>query len=96
MLVRTVQGPATERDNPMQTNHNDLKTEMKETMAQLRALRDEAKLKIHLASMDARTTWNALEPKLQEAERSAEQATASALASVQQTVTKLRHLVKSL
>lgn len=76
--------------------NTDLQREMKETLGQLRALRDEAQLKIHLASMDARDAWGRLQPKLQEAERAAEQASTTALETVQQTAKKLRELVASL
>lgn len=33
----------------------------------LRALRDEVKLKLHLASMDLKTEWKELEPQLERA-----------------------------
>ena len=55
----------------MNASHDKVRREMKEAMAQLRALRDEAALKIHLAGMDAKKTWDQLQPKLAEAEKGA-------------------------
>ena len=74
----------------------DIRSEMKETITQLQLLRDEAKVKIHLAGMDAKDAWDRLQPKLQEAERSAEHATTAALETVQQTAKKLREFVSTL
>ena len=80
----------------MVTNQENVRRELKETVNQLRTLRDEAKLKIHLAGMDARDAWDRLQPKIEEAERAAEHGTVAALESVQQTAKKLRELAGSL
>jgi hypothetical protein len=42
---------------------------------QLRGLADQIRVKIHLAGMDARDSWNRLEPRLNDYERKAERAT---------------------
>ena len=44
----------------------------------LRRLADEIRVKIHLASMDAKSAWASLEPKVQEFERKVDRATKSA------------------
>ncbi len=80
----------------MTTMNDDIRKEITKTMDQLRQLRDEAKVKIHLASMDAKQAWDQLEPKIDEAEHAAGQATAKALEAVQHTTKKLRELVASL
>ena len=44
----------------------------------LRRLADEIRVKIHLASMDAKSAWASLEPKVTEFERKVDRATKSA------------------
>lgn len=41
-----------------------VRTEMTANLEQLRALRDEVRLKIHLATMDAKDRWRELEPRV--------------------------------
>lgn len=42
-----------------------LREELDRDVAELRALRDEIRVKLHLASMDARSAWKELEPKFE-------------------------------
>ena len=44
----------------------------------LRRLADEIRVKIHLASMDAKSAWASLEPKVTEFERKVDRATKNA------------------
>ena len=74
----------------------DLATEMRKALDEVRTLRDEAKLKLHLATMDARDAWARLEPKIDAAEREASRASAAALREVEATAKKLRELVATL
>ena len=46
-----------------------LKNELTQTMNLLRTLRDEIRVEVHLATMDTKRAWEALEPRLGEAER---------------------------
>lgn len=46
---------------------------MKERLEQLKMLRDEIRLDLHLAGMDLKDRWRELEPKVLEAERRAEE-----------------------
>lgn len=39
------------------------------TIDEIRALRDEIRLQVHLAGMEARTAWSRLEPKVHKLER---------------------------
>ncbi|MEO8799452.1 MAG: hypothetical protein ABI551_16290, partial [Polyangiaceae bacterium] len=48
---------------------DEVMAEMKETFKSLQSMRDEAKVRVHLASMDLKQAWDALQPKLEEAER---------------------------
>ena len=44
-------------------------TTMNPELAELLKLRDEIRLQIHLAGMEAKSAWRNLEPKLEEVER---------------------------
>ncbi len=78
----------------------DIKTELQKTVGLLRTLRDETKVKIHLANMDVKKTWDDLQPKLVEAEesaaRAAQQASEATLEAVKSTVARLRKVADSL
>jgi hypothetical protein len=79
---------------------DDLKSEISKTVDVLKTLRDETKLKIHLANMDIKKTWDELQPKLVEAEqhgtRAAEHATEATLDALKATVKRLQDVAKSL
>lgn len=47
---------------------NVLRDDAKKTWEKLQTLRDEVRLKIHLAGMDAKDEWNRLEQKMPELE----------------------------
>lgn len=49
----------------------DLKEDLKVFKHDVRALRDEVRLKLHLASMDLKQEWENLEPQLERAINSA-------------------------
>lgn len=49
-------------------------TELDKRVEELQALRDDLKVRIHLASMEAKDAWNELLPKLEKAEKLAESA----------------------
>jgi hypothetical protein len=74
----------------------ELHAELKKTLDQLQMLRDEVRLQLHLAGLEAKERWNKLEPKLEEAEHRAAEATESSLDALKQTVGSLRELRESL
>jgi hypothetical protein len=78
----------------------DLKNEIKKTVGLLQTLRDETKVKIHLAGMDIKKAWDELQPKLAEAERTgeraAEHASEATLEALKATAKKLQDVAKSL
>ena len=47
-------------------------SELNKRVEELQALRDDLKVRIHLASMEAKDAWNELLPKLEQAEKLAE------------------------
>jgi hypothetical protein len=55
------------------TNQNAIKDRLHERLGELRTLRDEIRLDVHLASMELRDEWRELERKLPEPEVAAEQ-----------------------
>ncbi len=68
----------------------DLKEELKRGVAALQALRDEVRVKLHLASLDAKTEWNKLEPHLADLERSAGEATEASRRAIEEAIKKVK------
>ena len=77
-------------------NELDLKAEMKKGVDLLRTLRDEVKVKLHLAGMDAKDQWAKLEPELAKVERAADQATESSKKLMDETLKRLKSIRDSL
>lgn len=75
----------------------ELKTEIKKSLALLQTLRDEIRVKIHLAGLDAKDTWKELETQLVDASMSAGNlATEATRTAVDEAVKKLRKFRASL
>ncbi|HEY3821014.1 MAG TPA: hypothetical protein VGL81_27810 [Polyangiaceae bacterium] len=75
----------------------DLKAELAKSLEQLRALRDEAKVKLHLGGMDAKARWNKLEPRIEEAlGKAANDVSEASRTAVDETVKVLREFSASL
>jgi hypothetical protein len=77
-------------------NRSDIEVRFRKAMNESRTLRDEARLKIHLASMEARDAWGRIEPKLLDAEREAVTVSVEALERIEGAVRQLRELIASL
>ncbi|MGZ3479626.1 MAG: hypothetical protein ACXWK8_01940 [Myxococcaceae bacterium] len=77
-------------------NELDLKSELKKGVDLLRTLRDEVKVKLHLAGMDAKDQWAKLEPELSKVERAADQATESSKKLLDETLKRLKAIRDSL
>jgi hypothetical protein len=60
------------------------------TLENLRALRDEIRLNIHLAGMDAKSSWSKLEDEIEKAERRATAAGRKGAAELADYIEKLR------
>jgi hypothetical protein len=89
---KTIAGEAT-----MSQTTDDLKAEFKKSVALLQTLRDEVRLKIHLAGLDAKDRWNKLEPKLETAvEKATGEVTEASRAVVDEAVTALKEFRASL
>jgi lipid II:glycine glycyltransferase (peptidoglycan interpeptide bridge formation enzyme) len=77
----------------MNSTTTELKAEIWKSLDLMRTLRDEVRVKLHLASLDAKDEWNALEPQLARLEQSASElteATHKALCSAVQRLGKIR------
>ena len=55
-------------------NDTERKQNMNDGLQRLKTLRDEIRLEIHLAGMEAKERWKELEPKVHDAERLAGEA----------------------
>ncbi len=78
----------------------ELMTELKETFKSLQTMRDETKLRVHLGNMELKKAWDALQPKLEEAERvvtlAAGSATEASLDAMKATASELKKLAAAL
>ena len=78
-----------------QTTH-DLKAELHKSLALLKTLRDEVRVNLHLAGMDAKATWSKLEPKLADVEHAAREATEASRTAVTEALTAVKTFKDSL
>ena len=78
----------------MQTS--ELKDEVKKGLSALQTLRDEIRVKLHLASMDIKDQWAKLEPQLEKVEHAAGEATETSRVAVSDAVERLKKLRDSL
>jgi hypothetical protein len=74
----------------------DLKKDIQKGMDDMRALRDELAVKVHLASLDAKEEWRKLEPYVDEVERAATEMTEATRKAVSEAVKRLSSLRSSL
>jgi hypothetical protein len=74
----------------------DLKAELEKSVSLLKTLRDEARVKLHLAGMDAKSKWKELEPHLDAVEDAAKQASDASHAAVVKGVESLKAFLKGL
>jgi predicted nucleic acid-binding Zn-ribbon protein len=80
----------------MSDTANDLKNELKKGLSQLQTLRDEVRVKLHLANMDLKDQWNKLEPHLADVEKKAADATEASRSLINEAVKKLEKFRSSL
>jgi len=75
----------------------DIKQEVDRRLSQMNTLRDEIRVQLHLASLDAKREWDEkLEPKVLEAEGVAKQATEATKAALDEVVTRLERFARQL
>jgi hypothetical protein len=75
----------------------ELKVEVQKGVDLLRTLRDQIRVDIHLAGMEAKTRWQQqLEPRISKLEQMARKATKEARATIDQTVSDLKEFRESM
>ena len=74
----------------------ELKKELEKNLTLLQTLRDEVRVRLHLAGMDLKEQWNKLEPHLEDVEKKAGEVTEDARTAVGDAVKKLQKLRESL
>jgi hypothetical protein len=80
VLAQGVRRAAKERCTMKNTN------EINTSLAEIRTIADEVRVKLHLASLEARSTWERLQPELAQLERAAEAKGRDAVDAVGQLV----------
>lgn len=80
----------------MSENLQPVRTTLKLRVAQLAALRDELRVKIHLAGMDAKDEWRKLEPAVEDAVKALDDAAHDADVRVRELVAKLERIRSSI
>lgn len=73
-----------------QKSTTDLRQDLKSFQQDIRALRDEVRLKLHLAGMDLRQEWEKLEPQLDRALNSAAQVSNEVVADLKKRLGEFR------
>jgi len=80
----------------MSQTTDELKKEIHKSLGLMRTLRDEVKMKLHLAGMDAKEEWRKLEPHLTEVERAADELTEATRTAASEAVKRLSNLRASI
>jgi hypothetical protein len=74
----------------------DLKAELEKSVTLLKTLRDEARVRLHLAGMDAKKKWSELETHLDAVEDAAKQTTEASRTAVVKGLESLKAFLASL
>jgi len=75
---------------------DELKHQLQRGLDELRRLRDEIRLEIHLGSLEAKEKWEELEPRIRDVETMAKDISNASRRAVQEVVDSLRRFRESL
>jgi hypothetical protein len=75
---------------------NDVKAEVKKGLDRLTTLRDEAKVHLHLASLDAKQEWEKLEPRIDELQAKASDLGETSRATIRELIDRAEGFVAKL
>jgi uncharacterized protein YoxC len=75
---------------------DELEKDIQAGVAHLQQLRDEVRLKLHLAGMDAKDAWAKLEPKVHEAEHLAHEVSETTKHAVEDVLRRVREFSNSI
>jgi LPS O-antigen subunit length determinant protein (WzzB/FepE family) len=90
-------GNGTKETMIMSETTADLKNELQKSLGLLKTLRDEVRVRLHLASMDIKDQWKKIEPRLEDAEKKAvEQVSEASRAALTEAVKRLEKFRASL
>jgi MoxR-like ATPase len=76
-------------------NERQMRDWMKENLGRLKTLRDEIRVDLHLAGMDAREKWKELEPVVRDAEKLAEDVSDVSRRAMEEMVERFRRFRES-
>jgi hypothetical protein len=71
---------------------SDVKTDMNKTLSHLQTLRDEVRVRLHLAGMDAKDEWGKLDPLIAQVEGAAHEASEATQRAALDLVERLEKL----
>ncbi|WP_437776569.1 hypothetical protein [Sorangium sp. So ce1097] len=75
---------------------SDLKSDLTKSLESLQTLRDEIRVRLHLAGMEAKDAWGKLEPTLLDAEKLAEDVSETSRNALRDIVEKVKEFRASL
>lgn len=76
-------------------NERQMRDWMKENLGRLKTLRDEIRVDVHLAGMDAKDKWKELEPVMRDAEKLADEVSDVSRRTMEELVEKFRRFRES-
>ena len=79
-----------QKQNVQDPKQQEFKQDFKAFQQDVRALRDEVKLKLHLASMDLKDEWEKLEPQLDRAINSAALVSGEVVSDLKKRLTEFK------
>ena len=82
--------------NPSTDQIQQIRQQLHDSLQSLRTLRDEIRIDLHLAGMEAKDKWRALEPHFEEAERFAREVSETSRTALEEIVAKYRAFRESL
>jgi len=74
----------------------ELNDELKKSLALLQTLRDEVRVKLHLAGMDIKDEWTKLEPHLAKVEQAAAEVSDASRTALAEAIAKVKKVRDSL
>lgn len=80
----------------MEKPQDELKHQVQRGLDELRRLRDEIRLDLHLASMDAKEKWEEIEPRIRDVETMAKDISTASRRAVQEVIDSVRRFRESL
>jgi hypothetical protein len=84
------------RNEAMSEATTNLKQDLQNSLVHLQGLRDEVRVKLHLAKQDLKDQWKKLEPRLDEAEKAAKNVSEASRVAIADTIKAIEKFCASL